>query len=245
MEAQPDHQLAATVLPAPLYRALVHIFAQGISDCMVVGGTALSGYYAGHRRSDDLDLFVESEVAHRAVVMAIRSLEDLGAMLTVQQSTAQFYSATCTLDAHDFTAQVVLDTPLFTTGRAVRAADGVHVANLRTLLKQKAATLVSRCSEKDLYDLRWLCSRFPEVDPADLVALGAEIDGGMTAEAALISLASTRLDPAACGFSRSQSAETVFTEVSSLKRALAAAFDLVARQQPAPAIGTLIRTLRR
>ena len=54
---KPESGLAAEVLPPPLYRALTHVFAQGIDGAMLVGGTALAGYYAGHRRSDDLDLF--------------------------------------------------------------------------------------------------------------------------------------------------------------------------------------------
>lgn len=54
----PRAELAARFLPAPLWRGLSHVFAQGLSDTMLVGGTALAGFYAGHRRSDDLDLFV-------------------------------------------------------------------------------------------------------------------------------------------------------------------------------------------
>ena len=46
---------------------------------MLVGGTALAGYYAGHRRSDDLDLFVRDEAACRAAVLAVKSLVTLGA----------------------------------------------------------------------------------------------------------------------------------------------------------------------
>ena len=35
---------------------------------MLVGGTALAGFYAGHRRSDDLDLFVGSPAAQAGIV---------------------------------------------------------------------------------------------------------------------------------------------------------------------------------
>ena len=59
---QPDSSLAAQILPPPLYRALTHLSAQDLNGVMLVGGTALAGYYAGHRRSDDLDLFTEAFV---------------------------------------------------------------------------------------------------------------------------------------------------------------------------------------
>ncbi|MEW6751646.1 MAG: nucleotidyl transferase AbiEii/AbiGii toxin family protein [Candidatus Latescibacterota bacterium] len=70
---------AARALPAPLYRALTRVFAQGISGCVLVGGTALAGYYAEHRRSDDLDLFTRDEPPFRAAVLAARSVAALGA----------------------------------------------------------------------------------------------------------------------------------------------------------------------
>ena len=74
MALAPDSRLAQRVLPDPLYRALTHVYAQRISGCMLAGGTAISGYYAGHRRSDDLELFAKDEDAHRAAVLAARSL---------------------------------------------------------------------------------------------------------------------------------------------------------------------------
>jgi hypothetical protein len=244
MAAQPDSSLAVATLPAPLYEALVHVYSQGIVNCMLVGGTALAGYYAGHRRSDDLDLFAADADAMKAAVLAVRSLRARGTELREVQSTQQFHSVVCELRDHRFTMQAVLDANLFRVGRGIEAADGVFVADLETLLKTKAATLLSRCSEKDLYDLQWLFGQFPDLRAEDLVALGAEIDGGMSAESLLINLAGTPLDLASCGFSLSQSAEQVFTELRSLKKRLLDAFDKVASRQPAPAVGELIRKLR-
>jgi len=244
MATQPDSSLAAKTLPQPLYEALVHVYAQGISDCMLVGGTALAGYYAGHRRSDDLDLFARDSNATRATVLAVESLRALGVTIDELQSTKQFYSAVCRSRAHRFTVQVVLDSNLYVVGHASVAADGVCVADLETLLKTKAATLVSRCSEKDLYDLKWLFGRFADLDAASLVPLGAEIDAGMTAESLLISLAGASLDVASCGFSYSQEREQVFAEIESLKSELMSVFERVARSEPTPPVGELIRRLK-
>ena len=240
----PDGELAARVLPAPLHRALVHVFAQEVADCMLVGGTALAGYYAGHRSSDDLDLFVRNAPAHQATVLAVRSLATLGARFDARQHTPQFFDSTCMLDSHAFTIQVVLDEGVFGVGHATRASDGVHVAGLETLLRQKAATLVSRCSEKDLYDLLWLFGRFPALAPERLLELGASIDPGMTTESVLLSLTGATLRESACGFSPTQSAREVFHDVVQLRETLATAFDQLARRQPVGPMGELIRRLK-
>jgi len=245
MADRPKAELARRVLPAPLHRALRHVFAQGVSRCMLVGGTALSGYYAGHRRSNDLDLFAADGPAQRASVLAARSLTRIGARMKVHQSAEPFFSSTCSLGRLDFTVQVVLDENLFRIGAGLRAGDGVLVGDLETLLKLKAATLVSRCGEKDLYDLLWFFRRSPRLDLSGLVERGFEVDGGMTPEATLATLVGTRIRRSACGFSRTESAAEVFRRVSALKRNLAKGFERLARGRPAPLIGELIRKLRR
>lgn len=245
MAQQPQSRLAARVLPKPLHRAVVELFAQGITGCMLVGGTALSGYYAGHRRSDDLDLFTQDDVAQRAAVLAIGALEEIDASIEVHQSSKQFYSAICSLHGHVFTAQVVLDSNLFVVGSSACADDGVVVAELATLLKQKAATIVSRCSEKDLYDLLWLLHNEPQLELSKLIALGAQIDAGLNAEAALISLVGAQLRQSACDFSLTQNAQAVFRDISTLRERLVEGFDELARNGPVPIIAELIGRLGR
>lgn len=242
---QPDSRLASKILPGPLYRSATHVFAQHITGCMLVGGTALAGYYAGHRRSDDLDLFAEDGDAYRSTTLAVKSLRNLGARIEDTVSSSQFYRASCTLDGHAFTVDVVLDANAHAVGESQVADDGVAVGSLATLLRQKAATLVSRCSEKDLYDLIWLFRSNPKVDLAMLIELGSQIDGGLTAEAALTCLVGTELMKSACGFSLTQTASQVFGEITTLKRDLEQGLDKLARGQPTPPVGKLVRALRR
>lgn len=243
LEDQASVELARSVLPRALYQALVHVFAQGIDGCMLVGGTALAGYYAGHRRSDDLDLFTRDATALRAATLAVDSLRELGASLVVSQRTAQFFAATATLADHVFTVQVVLDPNLFIVGSARRAEDQVVVAQLDTLLKQKAATLVSRASEKDIYDLLWLFAARPELDLEQLLELGREIDGGVTAENAMLVLAGTAPRLSACGFATLESAEIAFDKISALRERLVEGLDKLAERQAAPTLGKLLRAL--
>jgi len=243
MARKPESRLAGELLPPPLYRALTHLFSQGIDGVMLAGGTALAGYYAGHRRSDDLDLFTGDTMAQRAVVLAVKALGEIGASLADERNSARFYHATCRLDAHDFTTQVVLDSHLFTVGSGIVAGDGVVVAGPETLLKMKAAMLVSRASEKDLYDLAWFFERDDGLDVPTLIALGKEVDAGMNGEAVLISLVGTEMRESACGFSRTQSPAEVLVEVNRVREGLIRGVEYHLRNQPPPAIATLIRML--
>ena len=241
---KPESGLAAEVLPAPLYRALTHVFAQGVQGVMLVGGTAIAGYYAAHRRSDDLDLFTEDPLAQKAAILSVQSLRQLGTSFADVRSSAHFYHAACRLDGHDFTVQVVLDSNLFAIGSGLEADDGVVVASPETLLKMKAATLVSRASEKDLYDLAWFFREDNQLDIAKLIALGKEVDGGTNGEAILTSLVGAEMHESACDFSLSQSPKEVLTEVVRVQKSLIQGVKSHLREQPAPPIAALIRKLR-
>jgi hypothetical protein len=238
-----DGGLAERILPRALTRALRHVFAQSIDGVMLVGGTALAGFYAGHRRSDDLDLFARDSVAQDAAVGAVKSLTEIDATFAEERSSPRFYHATCRLDGHTFTVQVVLDPGLFLVGSGA-AADGVFVASLETLLKMKCATLVSRASEKDLYDLAWLFSQVRQLDVPALIALGREIDGGMNAEGVLISLVGTEPVESACGFSRTEGAAEVLATVRRVRQALVDGLEAALRAQPTPPIAELIKRLK-
>ena len=211
---------------------------------MLVGGTALAGSYAGHRRSDDLDVFTEDALAHKAAVLSVRSLGELECSLASERSSARFYHAACRLDGHDFTVQVVLDSNLFAVGSGSEADDGVMVADLGTLLKMKAATLVSRAGEKDLYDLSWLFKHDRRLDVPTLIGLGQQLDGGMNGEGLLISLVGTDLRESACGFSLTESAADVLATVTRVREGLIRGVERHLRAQPASPIAALIRALR-
>ncbi len=239
----PDGSLAARVLPRALLRALEHVFVRALEGVMLVGGTALAGFYAGHRRSDDLDLFTQDPIAQDAAVRAVRSLIEIGASFGEERSSSHFHHATCRLDGHDFTIQVVHDPNLFVVGSG-SAANGVFVASLETLLKMKCATLVSRASEKDIYDLAWLFEHARELDVPALIALGSQIDGGMHAEGVLISLVGAEPAESSCGFSRTESAAEVLAVVRRIRRALMDGLEAFLREQPTPPIAALIQRLK-
>ena len=160
-------------LPAPLLESLRHVFAQGIGDCILVGGTALAGFYAGHRRSDDLDLFAGDTIGFKEAVLAVRSLSNIGVELQEMGRSNQYYRAVCYHKELGFTVDVVLDEHIVSVAETNATGD-VVVAGLPTLFAMKAATLVSRCGEKDLYDLLWLFNAYPDRELSELIELGTE-----------------------------------------------------------------------
>lgn len=199
-DIKPKERISEKTSPQPLCEALYHIFSGCNEGLWLVGGTALAGYYAEHRRSDDLDLFAMDAPTHRAVVMAVKSLSKKGALLSGERTTPTYYRANLQLQDHAFTVDVVLDEFLHQTGQAVKTEDGVWVATLSTLFSTKAACLVSRCSEKDLFDLDWIIAQIQDFKIVDLIDAGAKIDGGLNVETLLISLQGANLRKEACNF---------------------------------------------
>lgn len=199
-ELRPHETISKQSSPPALYEALKIIFVAVPEGLWLVGGTALAGYYAEHRRSDDLDLFAVDEIAHRSGALAVKSLTRQGAILMGERTTPNFYHADVKFKGHAFTIDVVLDENLHRIGSASRQQDGVWVADLATLFATKAACLVSRCSEKDLFDLDWILSQVRHYTAADLVEAGNKIDGGVCIETLLVVLQGAILRKEACRF---------------------------------------------
>mgnify|MGYP001580126732 CR=1 FL=1 len=243
---EPRLDLAERVLPAPLYKALRHVFGGLRGGCALAGGSALAGFYAGNRRSDDLDIFADGADSHGSAIRAVKSMEALGGGLANERRTPAFYRASCSLDGHSFTADVVLDPRLFQVGRMLPLKNGIVVADLKTLLMMKSAALVSRCSEKDLYDLIWILGELP-VTLGELVGLGRLLDAGVTAEGLLISVAGAKPEKNACGFSldRGVKPALVHRRIESFRKGLLRNLALLAKDQPVPPLAVLIEKVRR
>ena len=213
---------------------------------MLVGGTALAGFYAGHRRSDDLDLFTGSASAFRQTVLAVRTLRSLGVELHETAHSNQYFRAVCNHPELGFTVDVVLDEHVFGITETNRS-DEVVVAGLAGLLAMKAATLVSRCSEKDLYDLTWLCTAFPDRALPELIELARTVDGGVTGETLVYSVGSTSPESAACGFAVEfgVSAAAVFAKITAFQRELLTALDRHLSHQATSSLSDLVRRISR
>ncbi len=241
----PQLNLAEKTLKKSLLQSLHHIFSLGVHGCVLAGGTALAGFYACHRRSDDLDLFTQDEKSQTATVLAIESLASLGVIFHEPYKTQQYFHTTCQLKDHRFTITCVKDPNLFRVGKTITLKNGICIVDLHTLLKMKAATLVSRCSEKDLFDLIWLFNEFKEVAISNLIQLGNEIDAGVNGESMILSISGAILRKEACDFSLDQklTKETVFKKILEFQKKLIIDLHRYLESEPAPSLRKLVRKI--
>ncbi len=222
-EIAPKDRISEKTSPAAIREALHHIFSGIDKGLWLVGGTALAGYYAEHRRSDDLDLFAIDETTFQMATGVVRSLAQKGASLSGERRSPTFFHVDALFQGHPFTIDVVLDENLHRVGVAHRTKDGVLVADLPTLFGSKVACLISRCSEKDLFDLHWIFERLGKIDVPRMIQAGVEFDAGLSAETLLIGLQGARLRKEACGFVIPDSGVTVeeaFDRIGSLRKRL-------------------------
>ncbi len=244
---RPSLSLAKQALPPPLFEAIEYVFNQQIEGCVLVGGTCLAGFYAGHRRSDDMDLFVENDLAFQSAVLAVKSLRSLGASFLNERQSRQFFHGICEFNNHHFTVDIVIDSNLFRVGH-FHYVGNIVVADIATLIKMKAATLVSRCGEKDLFDLQWLCEKLGVLTIKDLIEAGNFIDGGVHAESMLAAIAGTHLRLEACDFAldhSSLSGEEIFSIVKKFQQRLIAELRKYLENQPTSPLGALVKQLKK
>lgn len=245
----PRPTISATAVSPALRKALRFIFHQITGGVWFVGGSALAGYYAEHRRSDDIDLFVANNQAHQEAMRAVKALTTERALLTHEATSPIFYRTDVQWLEQHFTISIVIDEALHRVGGAHRTRDGVWVADLETLLAMKIACLVSRCSEKDLFDLDWLFARLAIPPPDEMVSLGQRIDGGVTSETLLLALKGAILRKEACGFVLPASRVTpagAYQKVVALQKKLIRTLVVYERQRPlSEEIKVLARAARR
>jgi hypothetical protein len=196
----PKSALSLRSSPKALRSTLKHIFTAVPDGLWLVGGTALAGFYAEHRRSDDLDLFAIDPNIFRHATLAVKGLREKGAVLTHESSSPYYYHTNIQFFNHTFTVDIVMDKNLHRVGKAIRTKSGTWVADLDTLFAMKVACLVSRCSEKDLFDLNWLFEQAGRINPADYVTVATDFDSGVTIETLLLSLKGATLRQEACDF---------------------------------------------
>lgn len=247
-EIKPKSSISARAIPKAVRDAIHHIFLNCSEGIWLAGGTALAGFYAEHRKSDDIDLFAVNENYHKAAVLAVKSLQKAGAVFSREMQTPRFYRTDVAWQNHKFTIDMVLDENIHRIGNAVRSKDGALVADLNTLYSMKAACLVSRCSEKDLFDLDWIFFHAKEFDIADIVNRGAAIDTGLTVETLLYGIKSAMLRKDACHFLFPKSKitpEGAYKKILAVRKKLIEALLEYEKSAPAPPdVGALAKKVR-
>lgn len=243
---EPNLALSKKSLPSALLKAIEFVFSKGLRGTVLVGGTGIAGFYAGHRKSNDMDLFTQSDASQLATVMVCRSIPEIGGKIKIIENIDSFFNATCELENYTFTIQVVKDPHLFLVAKINELKNGIKIADFETLFKMKAATLVSRCGEKDLFDLKWFFDQKKETSIKDLVQMAQEIDGGANAESMYMSVAGTKLREEACDFSLDPNANVkkIYLDLVKFQKELIKILEKYIEGKPLPPIGKLFKSLK-
>lgn len=112
----------------------------------------------------------------------------------------------------------------------------------------KAATLLSRCGEKDLYDLKWLLENAPaEFNINNLMILAEEIDNGVNLQSLHTSIGGTKLREEACDFSLNSkiTAHDIFKEIRQFQKQLLLQLELQMKDEPVHPLREMFNVLKR
>ncbi|MEW6003284.1 MAG: nucleotidyl transferase AbiEii/AbiGii toxin family protein [Nitrospirota bacterium] len=133
---------------------LLKIFSYEFSrnNLFITGGTALSVFYAAHRTSKDIDLFLMKEVN---LLEYVRLFKDIGKVLTTISESPTFCSYIYDLGIKvdyvfdRFSASGNKETTIINDVR-------INVDTLENIAINKIYAVVSRAEPKDIIDLTWL-----------------------------------------------------------------------------------------
>lgn len=138
----PDHLRA--VLASETLEIWARVAPAVPPEAYLVGGTAVA-VHLGHRRSQDLDFFLEAEVALRDLE---RSLARLG---TLSVTASEAGTLNCVLDS---TVLQFLDASDQRRVEPTIDVEGIRVAGIGDLLATKLNAVVSRPALRDYVDLQ-------------------------------------------------------------------------------------------
>jgi hypothetical protein len=182
----------------PLQRDVLREFFARERSFFLTGGAALAGFYLGHRKTEDLDLFsapgTDLAVGDRALAAAALAC---GATVRAQNASPDFHRWLVSRGDESTLVDLVIDrAPMIETTKAV--FDGVRVDSLREIAANKICTLVGRTETKDLRDLRLLLE-LPGIGLTQALDDAAIKEGGAdpaTVAWVLETFPATQLEPA-------------------------------------------------
>ncbi|MDD4837008.1 MAG: nucleotidyl transferase AbiEii/AbiGii toxin family protein [Dethiosulfovibrio sp.] len=125
----------------------------------LAGGTSLSAFYFGHRKSEDIDLFSEDPIPNVPSLIArisakLKALSDVSVAIMPGDSD---YFGSCSVVCGDLSVKVDLVYDAFAAGRERHTLeiDGVKVCvdNLDGLSVSKFSAFLSRGDKKDCLDM--------------------------------------------------------------------------------------------
>lgn len=143
-----------------LIRVFSHEFSQ--NNLFLTGGSALSIFYAGHRKSKDLDLFLLGELNLLEYSRFFRNLANVKQVISETESFCSY------IYEEEIKVDFVFDKFSISDRKEKTIIDGVkiNVDSIENICINKITAAVSRSEPKDIIDLVWLFTNIfkPEQD---------------------------------------------------------------------------------
>jgi len=152
---------------------------RGVEDVYLTGGSALGGFYLGHRRSLDLEFFTPDPERLEELAARLRTwCESEGIACEQVRSFPGFRRFVVKLAGESTIVDLVHEPVPQTVPLAEKPdRDGLRVDDLRDLVANKLGALLGRGEVKDLADLYFLHQH--GMDPLGFLDAARRRDGGL------------------------------------------------------------------
>jgi hypothetical protein len=161
----------------PFQRELLEAFFRRAPAFYLTGGAALAGFYLGHRRTEDLDLFTTEEALESGEHALQEAADELGASVERLQTSPDFRRRLVRRGDESLVVDLVRERA--TAGQRAKVQRGiVRLDSAEEILANKLCALLSRAELRDLVDviaLERAGLRLEEVLPDAMCK-----DGGLT-----------------------------------------------------------------
>ena len=167
-----------TGLLSPLQRDLLDSFFRREPRFFLTGGAALAGYYLGHRRTEDLDLFTTFDALDEGDATLREAARELGATIESVQTSPTFRRRLLRRQQESVIVDLVRDEAP-QTDVPKRREGNVLLDSAEEILANKLCALLARSEVRDLVDVLFLERAGFRVEAA--LPLAARKDGSVTA----------------------------------------------------------------
>lgn len=161
----------------PFQRALLEAFFRRAPSFYLTGGAALAGFYLGHRRTEDLDLFTTEDALESGERALQEAATELGASLERLQTAPDFRRRLVRRDGESLVVDLVRER--VTAGQRAKVQRGtVKLDSIEEILANKLCALLSRAELRDLVDIIFLERAGLRIE--DVLPDAMQKDGGLT-----------------------------------------------------------------
>jgi predicted nucleotidyltransferase component of viral defense system len=144
----------------------------------LTGGTALSAFYLGHRKSDDLDLFTsEEELIQRFSLKIEEALKKAGFIAERKRGFRSFVELAISAGSESTVIHIALDSPSRLDPLiSAREFSGLKIDSLRDMAANKVLALFGRATLRDFVDVFFLVKE--KYEKIDLIQMAQKKDPG-------------------------------------------------------------------